>query len=94
MENCAVCHKNDGGGSVGPNLTDEYWIHGGSVKDIFKVIKFGVKEKGMIPWEGKLSPEEMQSLTSYIITLQGTEPENAKGPQGEKYEMKELAEKN
>src|SRR5690606_20405584 len=89
VQNCSPCHAKDGGGTVGPNLTDEYWIHGGSVKDIFSVIKYGVQEKGMIPWEGKLNPEEIQNVTSYIITLQGTTPANPKEPQGEKYERSE-----
>lgn len=85
VDNCAACHRADGGGSVGPNLTDDYWIHGGSVKDIFKIIKYGVAEKGMIPWKDKLTPEEMQGISSYILTLQGTNPENPKAPQGEKF---------
>lgn len=86
VQNCSPCHAKDGGGTVGPNLTDEYWIHGGSVKDIFSVIKYGVQEKGMIPWEGKLKPEEIQNVASYILTLQGTTPANPKEPQGDKYE--------
>lgn len=88
-QNCAACHAADGGGSVGPNLTDEYWIHGGSLQDIFKVIKYGVQEKGMIPWQDKLSPEEIQNVSSFILTLQGTTPANPKAPQGEKYEADE-----
>lgn len=83
--NCVACHKVDGGGGVGPNLTDEYWIHGGSVKDVFKVIKYGVKEKGMISWQDKLNPEQIQNMTSYILTFQGTTPADPKDPQGEKY---------
>lgn len=84
--NCAACHAMDGGGGVGPNLTDEYWIHGGSIQDIFKVVKYGVVEKGMIPWQDQLSPEEMQQVSSYIMTLTNTTPANPKEPQGEKYE--------
>lgn len=84
--NCAACHASDGGGGVGPNLTDEYWIHGGSIHDIFKVVKYGVVEKGMIPWQDQLSPEEMQQVSSYIMTLTNTTPSNPKEPQGEKYE--------
>jgi cytochrome c oxidase cbb3-type subunit III len=83
--NCAACHGKDGGGGIGPNLADEYWVYGGSVSDIFKSIKYGIPEKGMIPWEGKLSPEEIQNLTSYLISLEGTTPANPKGPQGEKF---------
>jgi len=84
--NCMACHASDGGGGVGPNLTDEYWIHGGSINDVFRVVKYGVPEKGMIPWQDQLSPEQMQYVSSYILTLQGTTPLNPKEPQGEKYE--------
>ncbi|RZS96425.1 cbb3-type cytochrome c oxidase N-terminal domain-containing protein [Cecembia calidifontis] len=84
--NCAACHAADGGGGVGPNLTDEYWIHGGSINDVFKVVKYGVVAKGMIPWQDQLSPEEMQNVSSYILTLVGTSPANPKAPEGEKYE--------
>ncbi|HLT08636.1 MAG TPA: cbb3-type cytochrome c oxidase N-terminal domain-containing protein [Cyclobacteriaceae bacterium] len=84
--NCMACHASDGGGGVGPNLTDEYWLHGGSINDVFRVIKYGVPEKGMIPWQDQLSPEQMQYVASYVLTLQGTTPANPKEPQGEKYE--------
>lgn len=83
--NCAACHAQDGGGGVGPNLTDEYWLHGGSIQDIFRVTKYGIPEKGMIPWQDQLSPEEMQQVSSFIKSLQGTTPANPKEPQGEKY---------
>ena len=83
--NCVACHAADGGGGVGPNLTDDYWLHGGSIKDVFTVVKFGVIEKGMIPWQDQLSPEEMQQVSSYILTLKGTTPANPKAPQGEPY---------
>ena len=76
----------DGGGSVGPNLTDEYWLHGGSIGEIFYVIKVGVPEKGMIGWKSQLRPSDIQTLASYILTLQGTDPPNAKEPQGDLYE--------
>lgn len=81
--NCVACHAADGGGGVGPNLTDEYWIHGGSIKEVFTVVKYGVLEKGMIPWQDQLSPEQMQQVSSYILTLVGTTPANPKAPQGE-----------
>lgn len=83
--NCAACHAMDGGGGVGPNLTDAYWIHGGDIKDVFSVVKYGVVEKGMIPWQDQLSPEQMQQVSSYVLTLQGTTPANPKEPQGEKF---------
>ena len=82
---CAPCHKADGGGSVGPNLTDEYWIHGGSIKDIYYVIKVGVASKGMIAWEQLLSPERMRNVSSYIMTLAGSNPPGAKAAQGDLY---------
>ena len=84
--NCAVCHGGAGEGGVGPNLTDEYWLHGGSMSDVYKTIVHGVPEKGMIAWEGTLKPADIQQVSSYIKTLAGTNPPNGKAPQGEKYE--------
>ncbi len=89
LNNCASCHRKDGGGDIGPNLTDEYWIHGGSIKDIFKVVRHGVQNTNMIAWEGFVSPEKMQNVSSYILTLKGTNPENPKKPQGEIYKPTE-----
>ena len=80
---CAVCHKADGGGSIGPNLTDKYWIHGATIQDIYTTVKVGVADKGMISWESMLSPEQMRDVSSYIISIGGTNPAGAKGPQGE-----------
>jgi len=82
---CVVCHADDGGGGVGPNMTDAYWIHGGSIKNLFWVIKNGVPAKGMISWENQLSPEDIRDVASYILTLQGTSPVNPKAAQGELY---------
>ena len=82
---CAVCHAADGGGGVGPNLTDDYYIHGGDIKSVFTTIKYGVPSKGMISWESQLNPSEMRDVSSYIITLRGTTPANPKEPQGELY---------
>lgn len=84
--NCSVCHQNDGGGLVGPNFTDKYWIHGGSIQDIFRTVKYGVPEKGMISWQAQLSPADMRDVSSYVLTFQGTTPANGKEPQGELYE--------
>ncbi len=81
--NCAACHATDGGGGVGPNLTDDYWLHGNSISEVFSVIKYGVVSKGMIPWQDQLTPEEIQQVSSYIVTLNGTSPANPKEPQGE-----------
>jgi len=81
---CTACHFNDGGGSIGPNLTDAFTISGCSFEDIFNVIsKGGRPGKGMIAWEQYLSEKEIQQLTSYIVTLQGTTPEEPKRPEGE-----------
>ena len=79
---CAACHGMNGEGLVGPNLTDDYWIHGGSIKDIFKTIKYGWPEKGMISWESQITPMEIQQISSFIITIKGTNPANPKAPQG------------
>lgn len=84
--NCAVCHGADGGGGVGPNFTDKYWLHGGDLKSIFKVVKYGVPQKGMIPWESQLTPEQIQQVSSYIYGMEGTTPETPKEPQGELFE--------
>lgn len=81
---CTPCHGAAGEGIVGPNLTDEYWLHGGDVKDIFKVIKYGVPEKGMVAWEKSLSAQQIADLTNYVLSLQGSKPANAKAPQGDK----------
>jgi cytochrome c oxidase cbb3-type subunit 3 len=83
--NCVVCHLESGGGLVGPNLTDEYWIHGGGIKNVFRTIKYGVPEKGMIAWSSQLRPDDMQKVASYVLSLQGTNPANPKAPEGEKY---------
>ncbi|GHB71629.1 cbb3-type cytochrome c oxidase N-terminal domain-containing protein [Persicitalea jodogahamensis] len=89
-EKCAACHAADGGGGVGPNLTDDYWIHGGGIQDIFKVIKYGVPEKGMISWKKQLPPQEMQKVASYIMaSLHGSSPASPKAPQGELYNAPE-----
>lgn len=86
INNCAACHGQGGEGGVGPNFADNYWIHGGSINDIFKTIKYGVPAKGMIAWESQLSPSQMQDVASYIATFKGTNPPNPKEPQGELYE--------
>jgi len=91
LNNCASCHRKDGGGDIGPNLTDEYWKHGGAIQDIFKVVRHGVQGTNMIAWEGFISPEKMQNVSSYILTLQGTNPENGKKPEGELYKPAESA---
>ncbi len=84
-KNCVACHLADGGGQVGPNLTDDFWIHGGGIKNIFATITNGVPAKGMISWKTQLSPKQMQQVASFILTLHGTIPLVAKEPQGDKW---------
>ena len=85
VKTCAACHLADGGGTVGPNLTDNYWLHGGGIKDIFKSIKYGWQEKGMKSWKDDLSPKQIQEVASFIKSLHGTHPATPKAPQGEIY---------
>lgn len=80
---CAACHGTDGGGIVGPNLTDNYWLHGGTINDIFKTIKYGVPEKGMKSWKDDFTPKQIAQLSSFIATLKGKKPVNPKEPQGD-----------
>lgn len=81
---CTACHGANGEGVVGPNLTDEYWLHGGNMKAVFHTITEGVPDKGMISWKKQLNPLQVQQVASYILSLQGTKPAGAKEPQGEK----------
>ena len=80
---CAPCHRPDGGGLVGPNLTDTYWIHGSNYTDMVKTILNGVPEKGMLSWRGVLKPNEIQAVASFIHKLQGTTPPNPKPPENQ-----------
>lgn len=82
---CAACHGVEGQGSVGPNLTDDYWLHKGSIKDVFRTIKYGVPEKGMKSWKDDFSPVQIAAIASYVKSLHGTKPANAKDPQGDLY---------
>lgn len=83
--NCAACHGTAGEGSVGPNLTDNYWLHGGDLTSVYKLIKVGAAEKGMKSWEAELSSVQIKNVASYIKTLGGTNPPNPKAPQGEEF---------
>ena len=78
---CAPCHRPDGGGLVGPNLTDDYWIHGSNFVDSVTTIWNGVPAKGMITWKNTLKPQEVVEVASYIYTLRGTHPPNPKPPE-------------
>ena len=80
---CVSCHKDDGGGLVGPNLTDDYWIHGGDIKSIFKTIKYGIN--AMPQWQSAYSNKQIAQLASYVRSLHGTNPKDGREPQGERY---------
>ncbi len=86
--NCASCHADDGGGKpqLGPNLTDNYWLHGGAFKNVFTTVHEGVTGTSMIAWKNVLSPIQIRDVASYVMTLRGTTPANPKEPQGELYE--------
>lgn len=85
-ENCAVCHADDGGGIVGPNFCDAYWIHGNSMEDLTPIVEHGVYEKGMIAYKNKLNKDEIQDVLSYImVELNGSVPKAGKAPEGKEY---------
>jgi len=79
---CSPCHAADGGGGIGPNLTDAYWLHGGRPMDILHTINDGVLEKGMPAWGQSLNPEQVIAVAAYVTTLRGTTPATPKAPQG------------
>lgn len=82
--NCVACHRADAGGQIGPNLTDDQWILGGGIKNIFHTLNNGGRDgKGMISWKGTLKPKEMQAVASYVISLKGSNPKDPKAPEGE-----------
>jgi cytochrome c oxidase cbb3-type subunit 3 len=83
LHNCAPCHRPDGGGLVGPNLCDDYWIHGPRFEDNLRTIVNGVPGKGMLTWRGVLKPGEIYAVASYIYTLRGTHPPNPKPPENQ-----------
>jgi len=82
---CFVCHGKFGEGLVGPNFTDDYWIHGGRPEDLLKVVNDGVVDKGMLSYKSQLSPTQISDVIAYILSLQGTNPPNQKAPQGVKF---------
>ena len=84
--NCAACHIGDGGGGIGPNLTDKYWLLGGGLKNVFATISNGGRDgKGMVAWVKTLKPRDIQKVASYIISMQGTTPAKPKPAQGDLY---------
>lgn len=80
LSKCAVCHGRAAEGLIGPNLTDDYWIHGAGIKNVFRVVKNGVQQKGMPNWDSQLSPKQIQEVASYVLSLHGTNPSNALPP--------------
>jgi len=82
LQYCAVCHQQDGSGSVGPNLTDDYWIHGATPMDILNVVTHGVAAKGMAAWGSQLGPRRVETVTAYVLTLRGLK-RPGKAPEGE-----------
>ncbi|RED46051.1 cbb3-type cytochrome c oxidase N-terminal domain-containing protein [Seonamhaeicola aphaedonensis] len=82
--NCVACHMADGGGGIGPNLTDDHWILGGGIKNVFKTVSEGGRSgKGMIAWKTQLKPSQIAQVASYVLSLQGTTPANPKPPEGD-----------
>jgi cytochrome c oxidase cbb3-type subunit 3 len=90
-QRCAVCHGNAAQGNIGPNLTDDYWLHGGRPTEIYKTITEGVPAKGMISWKTQLGAGQILALAAYVGTLHGTNPPNAKAPQGDLVKPESLA---
>ncbi|MCC7460054.1 MAG: c-type cytochrome [Proteobacteria bacterium] len=84
--NCVACHGQLGEGGIGPNLTDKYWLHGHQPEQIEQTIIKGVIEKGMTPWKGILSASQIRQVTVYVMSLEGSNPPNAKAAQGEAVE--------
>jgi cytochrome c oxidase cbb3-type subunit 3 len=80
--NCVSCHRPDAGGLIGPNLTDDYWLHGNQLTDIYKTVTEGVLAKGMPPWGKMLKPEQVNAVVVYVKSLRGSNPANPKAPQG------------
>jgi cytochrome c oxidase cbb3-type subunit 3 len=80
---CSACHRLDAGGQIGPNLTDDYWLHGATIEQMRKTVSDGVLEKGMPPWAKVLKPAQLDAVVAYVFTLRGTNPPNPKPPQGD-----------
>jgi len=90
--NCVACHRADGGGQIGPNLTDKYWILGGGIKNVFNTLMEGGRDgKGMVSWKASIKPSDIQKVASYVLSLQGTNPKDAKPTEPEAVEWKEEA---
>jgi cytochrome c oxidase cbb3-type subunit 3 len=88
--NCVACHRPDGGGQIGPNLTDNYWINGGGIKNVFNTIMEGGRDgKGMVAWKASIKPSDIQKVASYVLSLQGSNPKDAKPTEPEAKEWVE-----
>jgi cytochrome c oxidase cbb3-type subunit III len=83
VKTCSPCHMVDGGGGIGPNLTDDYWLHGGKLTDVYRTIKLGWPDKGMQAWQSVFDPVQIKDLASFVKSLKGTKPANPKAPQGD-----------
>jgi len=83
VQNCASCHGNLGEGKIGPNLTDQYWLHGAGISDVVKSVKYGFPTKGMVSWIGTLDEESILQVSSHVTTLIGSDPPNQKAPEGD-----------
>lgn len=82
--NCVACHRADGGGGIGPNLTDDHWILGGGIKNVFNTIMEGGRDgKGMVSWKPIIKPSDIQKVASYVLSLQGTNPKDGKAAEGD-----------
>lgn len=90
--NCFTCHGVNGEGGAGPNLTDEYWLHGGGIKNIFNTVTNGVPNTAMISWKSQLAPTDVRDVANFVMSLAGTNPPNAKSPQGTIWKEGESAE--
>jgi cytochrome c oxidase cbb3-type subunit 3 len=84
VSTCAACHRADAGGNIGPNLTDEYWIHGGKPQDIWGCVHNGVPAKGMPTWGPQIGEAKVASVVAYVLSIRNTNVPNGKAPQGEK----------
>ncbi|MGL2963784.1 cbb3-type cytochrome c oxidase N-terminal domain-containing protein [Flavobacterium sp. RSB2_4_14] len=90
--NCVACHRPDGGGQIGPNLTDKYWLLGGGIKNVFNTVMEGGRDgKGMVSWKASIKPSDIQKVASYVLSLQGTNPKDPKPTEPEAVEWKEEA---
>jgi cytochrome c oxidase cbb3-type subunit 3 len=80
---CASCHAQNAGGQVGPNLTDEYWLHGGKPEQILATIRGGVLPKGMPAWGPQLGEEKVREVAAYVLSIRNTHVPGGKPPQGD-----------